>query len=125
MGGCGGAPRYAHSMDELGVAPWNASRGIHYKLQATSYKLQATRYKIQDTRYKIQDTRYKIQDTRYSGRFAHPPACPGATMPRRRRLDQRLRAMAHSATRDEEGRRRRRGEREGRGGEAEEEEREE
>ena len=53
MGGCGGAPRYAHSMDELGVAPWNASRGIHYKLQATSYKLQATRYKIQDTRYKI------------------------------------------------------------------------
>ena len=100
MGGCGGAPRYAHSMDELGVAPWNASRGIHYKLQATSYK---------------------IQDTRYSGRFAHPPACPGATMPRRRRLDQGLRAVAHSATRDEEGRRRRRGEREGRGGEAEEE----
>ena len=78
-----------------------------HPLQTTSYKLQATRYKIQA--YKIQDTRYKIQDTRYSGRFAHPPACPGATMPRRRRLDQGLRAVAHSATRDEEGRRRRRG----------------
>ena len=25
-------PRYAHSMDDLGVAPWNASRGIHYKI---------------------------------------------------------------------------------------------
>ena len=63
-----------------------------------------TNYKLQATSYKLQDTRYKIQDTRYSGRFAHPPACPGATMPRRRRLDQGLRAMAHSATRDEEGR---------------------
>ena len=48
-------------------------------------------------------------------------------MPRRRRLDQGLRAMAHSATRDEEGRgaeKEERGERR-KGGEAEEEEREE
>ena len=78
MGGCGGAPRYAHSMDELGVAPWNASRGIRYKLQATSYKLQDT--SIQDTRYKIQDTRYKIQDILGASRIRRPVQgrrCPG------------------------------------------------
>ena len=78
MGGCGGAPRYAHSMDELGVAPWNASRGIRYKLQATSYKLQDTRYK--HTRYKIQDTRYKIQDILGASRIRRPVQgrrCPG------------------------------------------------